>query len=353
MCMNIEELIKELDPVTIIEFKNYILENLSELCCNKNSNSKIISSHRTNKLYCDKCGSVFYRNGKTKNGVQKYICSSCKNTISETTNTITHHSKISFDVWRNVIDNLLNGFSLRRIAEENNISLVTSFRLRHKVLFALKTFIENIKLSGEIQSDEKYFSINLKGTKPENMPRYSKKRTSTSSPYRGISHHKICVVSSIDENDNLILQITGLGRCTKQMLENSLGSKLKDAKLIKADSASAYQDFCLKHNLQLQTVPSGFHSDGQINIAEINGVHSQLETWLRKFRGISTRHLQEYLNWFTYIFIMKKRFNLSKIKTESYCNIVINNNYINSNMISTINMPIDLNIAYAEYANQS
>ena len=351
--MNIKELIKDLDPVTIIEFKNYLLENLTKLCCEKNSNSKIISSHRKEDLFCDKCGCLFHKNGKTKNGVQKYICSGCKTTISETTNTIIYHSKLSFKIWSNVIDNLLNGFSLRRIAEENNISVLTSFRIRHKVLLGLESFIKNIQLSGKIQSDEKYFSINLKSTKPNNMPRYSKKRTSTNSPYRGISHHKICVVSSIDENDNLLLQITGLGRCTTQMLENSLGSKLKNAKSINADSASAYQEFCSNHNLVLQAVPSGFHSNGQINIAEINGVHSQLETWLSKFRGISTRHLQEYLNWFTYIFIMKKRFNLNRIKTESYCNIVIDNNYINSKDICSITMPIDLNFAYAEYSNQS
>lgn len=276
--MNIKELIKDLDPVSIIEFKNYLLENLTKLCCEKNSNSKIISSHRQEDLFCEKCGCKLHKNGKTKNGVQKYICPCCKKTICETTNTIIYHSKLSFDVWSNVIDNLLDGFSLRRIAEENNISVLTSFRIRHKVLLALKKFIDNIMLSGEIQSDEKYFSINLKGTKPNNMPRFSKKRTSTSSPYRGISHHKICVVSSIDENDNLLLQITGLGRCTTEMLENSLGKKLKDAKLVNADSASAYQEFCSKHNLKLQAVPSGFHSNGEINIAEINGVHSQLET---------------------------------------------------------------------------
>lgn len=161
------------------------------------------------------------------------------------------------------------------------------------------------------------------------------------------------MVSSIDENDNLLLKITGLGRCTTQMLEDSLGYKLNNAKSINADSASAYQGFCENHNLKLQTVPSGFHSNGRINIAEINGVHSQLETWLSKFRGVSTRHLQEYLNWFTYIFIMKKRFNLSKLKTESYCNIVLDNNYVKSNKIFSIDMPIDLNVAYAEYINQS
>lgn len=245
---------------------------------------------------CEKCGSKLYKNGKTKNGVQKYICSFCKHTLSETTGTITCYSKLSFEVWKNIIDNLLNGFSIRRIAEENNISVLTSFRIRHKILCALKTFIDNITLSGEIQSDEKYFSINLKGTKTKNMPRYSKKRTSIKSPYRGISHHKVCVVSSIDEFDNLLLKIVGLGRCTTEMLNDSLGKKLNNAKSINADSASAYQEFCKENNLILNAIPSGFYSEGIYNISEINRIHSQLETWLKKFRGVSTRHLQEYLN---------------------------------------------------------
>ena len=351
--MKIEELIKNLDPVTIIEFKNYLIEHLSDICGTKDSNSKIISKFKNEEMYCKKCGCKIQKNEKTKNGIQKYICSGCKTTSSETTNTIISHSKLSFDIWSNVIDNLLNGFSIRRIAEENNISVLTSFRIRHKVLYALKKFVENITLSGEIQSDEKYFSINLKGTKSNNMPRYSKKRTSTSSPYRGISHHKICVVSSIDENDNLLLKIVGLGRCTTDMLKESLGKKLQNANSINADSASAYQEFCKENNLILNAIPSGCHNNGIFNISEINGVHSQLETWLSKFKGVSTRHLQEYLDWFVYIFTMKKRFLLNRIKTESYSNIIIDNNYIKSNDIFNIQIPIDLSIAYAEYINQS
>ena len=107
------------------------------------------------------------------------------------------------------------------------------------------------------------------------------------------------------------------------------------------------------NKLILHAIPSGFHSDGIYNIAEINGVHSQLETWLTKFRGVSTRHFQEYLNWFVYVFIMKKRFMLNKIKTESYSKILTNDNYIKSKDIFNIKMPIDLRIAYAEYLNQS
>lgn len=311
--MKIEELIKDLDPVTIIEFKNYVVENLGEICKTKNSNSKVISNHRNGETICKNCKVKMNKNGKTKNEVQKYICKHCGYTCSETTN----------------------------------------FRLRHKILLALKKYVKNIKLQGNTQSDEKYFSINLKGTKPNNMPRYSKKRTSTSSPYRGISHHKVCIVSSIDENDNLVLEIVGLGRCTTQMLEYALDDKVEYVNNFNTDSASAYRTFCKKHHIKLNAIPSGQHSNGEINISKINGIHSQLETWLSKFRGVSIRHLQEYLDWFVFVFTMKRKFSLNKVKTESYNTIVLDNNYIKSNDIFKIPLPIDLNVAYSEYFHQS
>ena len=183
------------------------------------------------------------------------------------------------------------------------------------------------------------------------MPRYSKKRTS--SAYRGISHHKVCVISTIDEYDNLLLEIAGLGRCTTNMLNKCIGPRINGIKELITDSASAYQEFCSNYNIKLHAIPSGFHSNGNINIAEINGIHSQLETWLSKFRGVSIRHFQEYLDWFVYIFTMKKRFKLSKLKTESYCNIILDDNYIKSKDIFSIEIPIDLNVAYGEYQNQS
>ena len=276
--MKIEELIKDLDPVTIIEFKNYVIENLGELCKIKNSNSKIISNHRCDEVICKHCKVKMNKNGKTKNEVQKYICKHC-------------------------------GY--------------------------------------------KYFSINLKGTKPNNMPRFSKKRKSTSSPYRGISHHKVCTVSSIDENDNLVLKIVGLGRCTTEMLENALSDKVTNVNNFNTDSASTYRKICKNHSIKLNAIPSGKHSNGEINISKINGIHSQLETWLSRFRGVSIRHLQEYLDWFVFIFTMKRKFSLTRVKTESYNTVIVDNNYIKSKDIFKIPLPIDLKVAYSEYSRQS
>lgn len=84
-----------------------------------------MSNHRDSNIICKHCNIGMCKNGKAKNGVQKYICSSFNYTCSETTDTIVSPSHLSFDVWSNVIDNLLDGFSIRRIAEENNISIYT------------------------------------------------------------------------------------------------------------------------------------------------------------------------------------------------------------------------------------
>ena len=50
---------------------------------------------------------------------------------------------------------------------------------------------------------------------------------------------------------------------------------------------------------------------------------------------------------------MKKKFSSNKIKTESYNTIVLDNNYIKANDIVKLNIPISLDVAYAEYMNQS
>ncbi len=67
-------------------------------------------------------------------------------------------------------------FSIRKTAKLVSISVTTAFTLRHKILDVLRKIRENIKLHGRVEVDEYYISINLKGTKQENMQRFSKPR---------------------------------------------------------------------------------------------------------------------------------------------------------------------------------
>lgn len=55
-----------------------------------------------------------------------------------------------------------------------NVSTKTASTIRHKIMHCLKDIVDSFKME-IIQFDEYYLLINLKETKKENMPRYSKK----------------------------------------------------------------------------------------------------------------------------------------------------------------------------------
>ena len=90
-------------------------------------------------------------------------------------------------------------------------------------------------------AEEFYRSINLKGTKPENMPRASKPRISNGTSTRGINNHKVFIVSAVDEYENMFFEIVGNGPVTSKMIKQSLTPKIcKISKLI-TECKSSYE----------------------------------------------------------------------------------------------------------------
>ena len=82
--------------------------------------------------------------------------------------------------------------------------------MRHELYHTTSEIMGHHKLSGKVEIDTQYKNINLKGTRPQNMPRYSKKRGKQAA-YRGIYHYKVGVVYAIDKNDHMMMQVSGLG----------------------------------------------------------------------------------------------------------------------------------------------
>ena len=142
------------------------------------------------------------KNGKDSYEKQRYFCNDCHRSFSENTKTLFFCSHFTKDQWLKFIDYEISGYE----AYFMNTSITTCFYMRHKLYKAASQIIQEQKLSDEIEIDSQYLSINLKGTKLENMPRYSKKRGKQSA-YRGISHHKVCVTCAIDSQDNIMMNI--------------------------------------------------------------------------------------------------------------------------------------------------
>ena len=176
------------------------------------------SSHVTR---CPNCGSVhFVKNGFNPHHKQKYRCKDCRNVFTATTGTLFTHSKTSFDIWSAFISGELNSLILEQQSVAAGLSITTCFNMRHKHHQAASGIQNETVLFGKVELDTTCTSINLKGTKPKGIPRLSKRRGKgcykKSSFYGnalpGTSQHKVCIVAAIDEYDNMLFKVGGLGR---------------------------------------------------------------------------------------------------------------------------------------------
>lgn len=348
---NIDEIlktVKEMDALVLYQLKQFLVDNIIELASSNGTNAKVIQDNCSETKTCSRCNNILSKNGHTKFGVQKYICPHCNKTFSSTTNTLTYCSKLSFETWKNQISDLFDGLSLKRTAEKNGISKTTAFNVRHKILNLIHAFIDNTQLEEEAQLDEKYIKINLKGTKKKNMPRYSKHRKSSGSA--GLNKHLVCIASGVDSHDNLILKVVGLGKVSTKMLETAFTCRFKSGTLAITDGDTAYRKLCKDNGVKLFSIPSKKHTDKYgNNLGDINSVHSQLETMLSNFHGVSTRHLQKYLDWFAYLFMMVKKFTSKELELKMYKDFIIHKEFIKTTDISKRSFPISLFEAYGDY----
>lgn len=342
--------IYDLIPTQIIDMINKLNHALEIVKLRKQTISKTASFEK-NRIHCPHCfGFKVVKNGHTKAGVQTYKCKDCNKRFNDLTLTIFSNSHLTYEQIEIFLQCFKDKVSLRKTAKRMHVDKNTVHLLGLKMMDSFKKTRQSIKLSDKIESDEIYKSIDLKGTKPYKMPRFSKQRTSRGTSIRGINRHKVCIESAIDSNDNMFFEIVGTGPITSDMVKNSLGLKLGEVKKLITDCKSSYEKLAKENHLNLKQVKSGCYIDDEgNNLANINSLHSGLTTFLSTFRGVSTKHLQGYLDWYTF----EKYLNFS-FSEEQQNNTLLSIAFTNSCNLSTINMydnnsGIDFNTVYSDY----
>lgn len=315
----------------------------------KNTNSKLINNIK-DKIECPHCQSQnIIKNGHDKNKVQTYRCKDCKRKFNACVNTLVAHSKLTYEQMIIFFECMNDKLSIHKTAAKMGVNKNTVFLLRHKVLDTISEIRKTIKLQGEVEADETYESINLKGTKKEKMPRFSKPRSTKGGSKRGISNHQICIASAIDENDSCFLEIVGTGPITSNEVEEAFGNKLGNISKIITDCKSSYEKFVKDNHIQLEQVKSGTYVNiNGYNLANINSLHSEWSTFLSHFKGVSTKHLQHYLDWFCFqkfisytTQILNQPLTMMKKSIAKRCSISSRNIYDNTSGIDFFNVYAD------------
>ena len=318
MLNDVSEILKAIKNLSEQDY-NELIQKLSYSSKAVESFDSFISSKKT--ACCPKCHSNHVIKNGHKNGFQRLICKDCGKTFSTRNNSITFSSKKSIAVWKKYLECMLDGLTIRKSAEKCGITVSTAFIWRHKVLDVLQEMQSEVRLDGIVETDETFFALSFKGNHKSSrtftMPRKAHKR-GKQVHLRGLSREQVCVPCSVNGNGLSVARISNLGKVGTKDLEFAFRNQITEDSVVCCDGATAYKKYAQNHKLDLIQLKSGKSKIGNFHVQHINAYHSVLKTWIRRFNGVSTKYLNNYLVWHNFVNCAKEGYTEKKNILESF-----------------------------------
>ena len=258
----------------------------------------IIQAARLSHLRCPRCqGISFYRHGAA-NGLQRYRCRECGRSFNALTGTplarLRHKAK-----WIDYLSGMLDSRTVRKAAAKVGVAKNTSMRWRHRFLAWTKND-RPAPLTGITEADETFLLESQKGART--MIRPARKHGGKAST-PGISSELVCILVARDRGGMTWDFVTGRGPVTKAQLHRHLGPVLSSGTLLVTDGNRAYRTFAREAGVEhaYVNVSGGVrvadHPRGPVHVQNVDAYHSRFHGWLRRFNGVATRYLPNYLGW--------------------------------------------------------
>ena len=279
---------------TLTPHQRQVLMDRLEPAAQASESCHLVETRVAEKPICPHCAHEQVSRWGFANGLQRYRCNACRVTFNALTDTplagLRHKAK-----WVDYAKQLAEGTSVRKSAAAVGIHPNTAFRWRHRFL-TLPNSQQAISLTGIAEADETYFLESQKGRR-QGLDRAPRKRGGKASK-RGLSEEQIPVLICRDR----------AGNTADFMLEKSdkehIGAVLKP--LLAADVvlctdgakslAAVAKEMGITHrpvNLAAgQRIVAGVY-----HVQNVNAYDSRLKEWMRRFHGVATRYLGNYLGW--------------------------------------------------------
>jgi transposase-like protein len=260
---------------------------------NAEASVEVLESAGSQKRACPHCKSQsLVRNG-TADGLQRYKCRACGKTFNALTGTplarLRHKGK-----WLEQTRAMSDGLTVHRAAAFLGVAPSTAFRWRHRFLGVPRS-VNPASLAGVAEMDETYLLESYKGRKV--VGRAPRKRGGRAAR-RGTSREQIPVLVARERSGVTTDYV--LTDTRKTAIMALLKPLLPADAVVCSDGAGAIsqatKELGLGHHAILTT--SGRHSVGAWHIQNVNAYHSRLKTWVRRFYGVATYYLANYLGCF-------------------------------------------------------
>ncbi|WP_084415585.1 IS1595 family transposase [Haloplasma contractile] len=99
-----------------------------------------------------------------------------------------------------------------------------------------------------------------------------------------------------------------------EIVEKVFSDKINGASILCSDGIKGYRTLAEKYNLEHKIIKSGTYKNGIYHINSVNSLHSRFKSWIDRFKGVSTKHLQNYVTWYKWLEKYKDLSHTDKIE---------------------------------------
>lgn len=241
---------------------------------------------------CPHCQSPELRPWGTSGGLPRYRCKGCGKTCNPLTGTPMARLR-KRHLWQDYADALTQSLTVRQAAKQCGVNKNTAFLWRHRFLSEIALH-QATHESGIVEADETFFLESFKGQRK--LPRPPRKRGGRASK-RGLSVEQIPVLVVQDRSgQHADFQ---LDKLDAQHIEERLRPLIDPDAILCSDSAKVYSSFAKATGIAHRPVNPNkkIRVNGPFHIQNVNAYDSRLKGWMRRFHGVATKYLVNYLGW--------------------------------------------------------
>jgi len=268
--------------------KSEVLQELS-----KRSIRETIFIEDADIVHCPHCESkLFVKNGK-RESIQRYKCKGCCKVFTAKTGTPLHRLQKTdkFELYKSLM--LESYYPLKQIAKKVGISHQTAFDWRHKILSGTVKFSKAFE--GITEIDDIWFLYSQKGRKGLD---YSRKRGG--SKRAGDNDFQAKLLITTDRNKTTDMSLARIGRLKKSDIERKVSGRFSEGCALVSDKHRSIAAFAKSENIKHVSFKASEHTaGGEYHVQNINNMAATLKTIVnRTLKGVSTKYLQNYANWY-------------------------------------------------------
>jgi len=253
----------------------------------------LLGQRRVDSFGCPHCESRDVVRWGSASEMPRYRCKACKRTFNALTKTPLARLRQK-DKWATQTAAMIEGTSTAKAAARCGVHYTTAFRWRHRFLTSLSGDKPKV-LNGIVEGDETFILESFKG-KRSDLPRKARKRGGTSK--RGLSAEQIPVIVARDRQGATTDAV--LPKLDRTSITTALGGAVTPENEFCCDGGTAIVAFAKRAGIPAHVLPKPGKPSRQApdyHLNNVNAYHGRLKEWLRRFHGVATKNLPNYLGW--------------------------------------------------------